>query len=87
MARSAGEVGAAKGCKKARQPVWAGGKDFSRESTVIAKSDTLEFITCLWEENNEGGTMSGGSAWQGDAIPGKIVAISSQWNKAAVRET
>lgn len=52
--RSAGELGAANGCRNARQPLRAGGKDFSRESIVIAESDTLEFIACLRKENNEG---------------------------------
>ena len=50
--RRAGEVGAAKGCRKARQPPKAGGNDFERESTLIAEAGTAKFITCLKEENN-----------------------------------
>jgi len=74
MPQSAGKLRVANGCRKARQPLRAGGKDFSRESMVIAKSGTLDFIARLWEENNVGGAeCSAEGAWQEETIPGKIV--------------
>lgn len=50
--RRAGTVAAAKGCAKERQPLKAGGKYFSRESTVMAASGTTEYIACPKKENN-----------------------------------
>jgi len=72
--RRAGEVGAAKGCRKARQPPEAGGKDLASESTLIAEAGTPKLITCLEEENNLGHSVKEGDTWQRETIPGKIMA-------------
>lgn len=45
--------GFSKGCKRARQPLRAGGKDFSRSSIRMAASGTKELIACLDGEDNE----------------------------------
>jgi hypothetical protein len=52
MPRSAGEVGAANGCRNARHPLYAGGNHFSSESITMAGIDTLDFITCLPQLDN-----------------------------------
>jgi hypothetical protein len=49
---SALTLGVANGCHNARQPLYGRGNDFSKQSMVIAESDTLEVIACLSTENN-----------------------------------
>jgi hypothetical protein len=54
-------VGFSKGWKKARQPLRAGGKDFARDSTLIAASGTSNFIACLpLEDNQDSGSERAG---------------------------
>src|SRR5580693_3987420 len=45
-------LGFSNGWRKARQPLRAGGKDFSRFATLIAASFTVKLIACLWVEDN-----------------------------------
>src|ERR1700690_4599932 len=42
---------------------------------AIAGAGTLEFITCLCQENNVEAGMRSQCAWQGERFPGKIVAV------------
>ncbi|MGC2828367.1 MAG: hypothetical protein WB994_01875, partial [Candidatus Acidiferrum sp.] len=51
-------VGVSNGCRRARQPLRAGGNDFWRASTQIAASGTKELIACLPLEDNR---LAGGS--------------------------
>ncbi|MGC2828141.1 MAG: hypothetical protein WB994_00740, partial [Candidatus Acidiferrum sp.] len=45
-------VGVSNGCRRARQPLRAGGNDFWRASTQIAASGTKELIAFLAREDN-----------------------------------
>ena len=49
----AATLGFSKGCRNARQPLRAGGKNFSRFATRIAASVTMKLIACLWVEDNQ----------------------------------
>src|SRR5580692_5672363 len=64
--------GFSKGCRKARQPLRAGGKDFWRLSTLIAASGTTQLIACLWVEDNRLARKGTGPSRKPSTLHGEV---------------